>query len=233
MGVHLEGVFLQKIPLKRQILTFPGFTEVADRKLLDAVFAVKVAGQKIVDPVHVAGIVHMAVSVQIRKADPPLPSGIQGHSDKTVGAGQLVAPEGTDYGDSTFPGEDHIPGVQVHQNPQADGTEALTALHVIGHHASGIGHPGGGHGPGLNANGFSPGRQTGDLNPVPGYGPEKTLPGQGVIVQRQLVAVQSCNLLGEKKNLGWHQSAVAVYIQIADGKILIKEGFHKKDLESV
>ena len=111
----------------------------------------------------------MSVSVQIGEADRPLATAAQCLGWQTHGDGQFVAPQRTRDGNTALTGKNHISGVQIHENPQADGAEHFIAAFIIGHHGPRIGYPRGWHGPGFDVDMLTELGHPGDLHLVPGY----------------------------------------------------------------
>ena len=60
-----------------QLLALPGFAEIAHRKFLHTVALMEGAGQQVVDPVQIPGVIHVAVAVQVRKAHAALSAAVQ------------------------------------------------------------------------------------------------------------------------------------------------------------
>ena len=81
--------------------------------------------------------------------------------------------------------------------------------------------------------GLSPHGQTGDLNLVTGHSPEQPPFCQCVVVQRQFIAVHTCDLLGVQKDHGGLQPSVAIHADVGDFKILLKNRFHCQDLDCI
>ena len=226
IAVRLEHAAFREIPAQCQLLALPALGEVADGELPERMGPVEFAGQQVIDPIQAAGVVHVAVAVQVRIAHGAAAAAAQLARGQGLGYRQLRAPQGAGHGNAAFAGEDHVPGVQIHQHPKADGAEALVSVFVIGHHASGVGSPGGGHGPGFHPDGLSPGGEPGNLNPVPDHGPEHPAAGQGVIVQSQGLAVRPGHLLGIVENGRGLQVSKAIHGHVVHGEVLYVLRFH-------
>ena len=65
VGVYPEAVVLHKIPMQVKVLAFPRLAVIADGEFLYRMLPVKIAGEKVVDPVHVACVVHVAGAIQV------------------------------------------------------------------------------------------------------------------------------------------------------------------------
>ena len=123
---------------------------------------VEVAGEKIVDPVHVAGVVHVAVTVEVGKAYVPLEAVFHRSGNQTAGKRQFRSPKRTGNDDAALVGRNTASGILIHQNPEADRTGALIARLIVDDNGTGIADVGVGHGPCLNVDGFSQFRETVD-----------------------------------------------------------------------
>ena len=66
-GVHLGGGVVGELQVQPQLVALPGLRQIADGELPQGVGAVELAGQQVRDPVHAAGVVHVAVAVQVGK----------------------------------------------------------------------------------------------------------------------------------------------------------------------
>ena len=177
-----------------KVLAFPRLAVIADGEFLYRMLPVKIAGEKVVDPVHVACVVHVAVAIQVGEAYVPAAAVFHDPGNQTAGERQLRSPKGAGNHNAAFSGKNHVPGIPIHQYPQADRAGALVARLIVDHHGAGVGDPGGGQRPGFDADGFSQLRKPVDLHPVPGHRPEQPVAFQRV---RKLVAVPPRDLLRE------------------------------------
>lgn len=193
-GVYPEAVVLHKVPVQVKALSLPRFAVVAHGKFFHGMLPVEVAGEKIVDPVHVAGVVHMSVAVEVGKAYVPLAAVFHRSGNQTAGKRQFRSPKRTGNDDAALVGRNAASGILIHQNPEADRTGALIARLIVDDNGTGIADVGVGHGPCLNVDGFAQFRETVDLHPVPGHRPEQPVAFQRV---RKLVAVPPRDLLRE------------------------------------
>ena len=226
-GVGLEGAVGGDVPVQAKLLALPGLRQIAHGEIGHHMLPVELAGEQVGDPVHAAGVVHMAVAVQVGEADGAAALGAQGAEDQAGGGGQLPGPVGTGQDDAALAGGNHAAGVPIHQHPQGHAAEHLVALGVVGHHAAGERGVGGGQGPGLHPDGLPPHGHAGDLHPVPGDRPEQLTAGQGIVIQLQQLTVPPAHFLHDIQDHGGLHPPVAVHKGIADGKILNINRFHE------
>ena len=225
-GFHLQKALPVHLPAHMELIALPGFGVVADGEFPGIPVPVEGAGKQVGDPLQVLGVVHMAVPVQIREADPAAGGIGQSLGGQGAGGSKLRAGEQALDRHAAFARQDHGPAFGIHQHPHADGPEQLMAFCVVGHGGPGVADLGGGHGPGFDADGLAGSGKPGNLNFLADDGPDQIFLSQGIIVGAQDLAVLAGDLLAEKQEHGGLQTAEAVHVGVVDEKIMLKNGFH-------
>ena len=138
-GVDCQSALVIQLPIQRKGVAFYGFCQVANGEILETVTFVETAGKDVADPIQVAAVVHMAVPIQVCKADGAAAAAGKRFGNQRAGGSQFAAPQYTLHGYIALTRQNQRPAAKIHQHPQADGAEALVSLCVVGYAGTGEG----------------------------------------------------------------------------------------------